>query len=136
MAAFNFNKVILGGRLTADPELTQTQSGIARASFSVAVNKKVAKGAPQRADFFPIVAWRGRAEAAAAYLRKGSAVCVVGTLDNVFYPDGEGKKKVRTEIVAEEIIFIDAVGKSGVPEEAIDSILPQAARAVDDEYPF
>ena len=60
MANFNLNKVILGGRLTADPVLKQTSSGIPVTSFSIAVNRKF--GEEQTTDFINIVAWRNRAE--------------------------------------------------------------------------
>ena len=62
MANFNFNKVILGGRLTVEPELKQTTSGIPVISFSVAVNRRVAKNTEQKADFINCRAWRERAE--------------------------------------------------------------------------
>ena len=64
MANFNFNRVMLGGRLTADPELKQTQSGIPVASFSIAVNRRFgSKDANQpQADFFNVTAWRAQAE--------------------------------------------------------------------------
>ena len=72
MANFNFNKVILGGRLTADPELRQNPSGIAVTSFSIAVNRRYSKNASeQQTDFFNVVAWRQNAEFISRYFRKG-----------------------------------------------------------------
>ena len=85
MANFNFNKVMLGGRLTADPELRQTQSGISNVRFSIAVNRRFQRqdqnadpNAPQKsdADFFNVVAWRQTAEFVARYFRKGSSIFV------------------------------------------------------------
>ena len=108
MANFNFNKVILGGRLTADPELKQTQSGIAVVTFSIAVNRRVSKDAAQQADFFNVTAWRSSAELVAKYFRKGSSICVVGTLQNRTWTDQQGQKRYATDIVADEIMFVDS----------------------------
>jgi len=109
MANFNFNKVILGGRLTADPELKQTQSGIAVVTFSIAVNRRFAgKDAAQQADFFNVTAWRNSAELVAKYFRKGSSICVVGTLQNRTWTDQQGQKRYATDIVADEIMFVDS----------------------------
>ena len=74
MANFNFNKVILGGRLTVEPELKQTTSGIPVISFSVAVNRRVAKNTEQKADFINCRAWRERAEFISRYFHKGSSI--------------------------------------------------------------
>ena len=76
MANFNFNKVILGGRLTAEPELKQTSTGIPVVSFSVAINRRVAKNAEQKADFINCRAWRERAEFLARYFHKGSSISI------------------------------------------------------------
>ena len=86
MSSLNLNKVVLCGRLTADPELKQTTSGIAVVSFTLAVNRrfqaKGADGAPaqQQADFISVVAWRQTAEFISRYFRKGSALCITGVL--------------------------------------------------------
>lgn len=111
MANFNFNKVILGGRLTADPELKTTQSGISVTQFSIAVNRKVKQGANQETDFFNITAWRQTAEFVARYFKKGSSICIVGVLQNSSWTDQHGQKHYRTDIVADEVMFVDS--KSG-----------------------
>ena len=85
MANFNLNKVILGGRLTGDPELKQTQSGVSVCTFGIAVNRRFnSKDSAQQtqADFFNITAWRQSAEFVSKYFRKGSSICVVGTIQN------------------------------------------------------
>ena len=83
------NKVIIMGRLTADPELKQTTSGIASCRFTVAVNRKFAdKNAGERqADFISCTAWRQTAEFVSRYFRKGSMICVEGTLRTGSYAD-------------------------------------------------
>ena len=109
MANFNFNKVILGGRLTSDPELKQTQTGIPVVSFTVAVNRRfTGKDAPQQADFFNVTAWRATAEFVTRYFKKGSSICVVGTLQNRSWEDQQGQKRYATDIVADEVQFVDS----------------------------
>ena len=110
MANFNFNKVILGGRLTADPELKQTQSGIAVVSFSVAVNRRYTKNSGQQSetDFFNVTAWRQTAEFVSRYFKKGSSICVVGTIQNSTWTDQQGAKHYATDIIADEISFVDS----------------------------
>lgn len=83
------NKVILMGRLTADPELRQTTSGIASCRFTVAVNRRFAdKNTGERqADFISCTAWRQTAEFVSRYFRKGSMICVEGTLRTGSYAD-------------------------------------------------
>ena len=110
MANFNFNKVILGGRLTADPELKTTQSGIAVVSFSIAVNRRFSRNAAQQneTDFFNVTAWRQTAEFVSRYFRKGSSICVVGTIQNSTWTDQQNTKHYRTDIVADEVMFVDS----------------------------
>lgn len=111
MANFNFNKVILGGRLTSDPELKQTQAQVPVVSFSIAVNRRTSKDAAQQADFFNITAWRATAEFVARYFKKGSSICVVGTLQTRSWTDQHGQKRNVTEIVADEVTFVDSRGE-------------------------
>ncbi|MBR2388054.1 MAG: single-stranded DNA-binding protein [Clostridia bacterium] len=111
MANFNFNKVILGGRLTSDPELKQTQSGDPYVSFSIAVNRRTSKDAAQQADFFNVTAWRTTAEFVARFFKKGSSICVVGRLQNRSWTDQQGQKRTVTDIVADEVNFVDSRGE-------------------------
>ena len=110
MANFNFNKVMLGGRLTADPELKQTQSGIPVASFSIAVNRRFGAkdGNQPQADFFNVTAWRATAEFVSRYFKKGSSIFVVGTIQNRSWTDPQGVKHYATDIVADEVSFVDS----------------------------
>ena len=110
MANFNLNKVILGGRLTADPELKTTQSGISVVSFTLAVSRRYSKDSGQQneSDFFNVTAWRQTAEFVSRYFRKGSSICIVGTIQNRNWTDQEGQKHYRTDIVADEVMFVDS----------------------------
>jgi single-strand DNA-binding protein len=111
MANFNLNKVILGGRLTADPELKQTPSGVSVCTFSIAVNRRFTSkdaSAQTQADFFNITAWRASAEFVSKYFRKGSSICVIGSLQNRTWTDQQGAKHYATDIVADEVTFVDS----------------------------
>lgn len=112
MANFNLNKVIIGGRLTSEPELKTTQSGISVISFGVAVNRKTKPGANQETDFFNVTAWRQTAEFISRYFHKGSSICIVGSLQNSSWQDQKGEKHYRTDIVADEVMFVDSRGES------------------------
>ena len=117
MANFNFNKVILGGRLTADPELRQTPQGISLTTFSIAVNRRFTRsndGSQPTADFFNCTAWRATAEFITRYFRKGSSICIVGTLQNRSWTDQQtGQKRYATDIVVDEANFVDSSKEAG-----------------------
>lgn len=114
MANFNFNKVILGGRLTADPELRQTPQGIAVTSFSIAVNRPYSKNQEQQqADFINCVAWRSTAEFITRYFKKGSSICVMGSMQNRSWTDQQGQKRYATDVVVSEVNFVDSRNESG-----------------------
>ena len=108
MANFNFNKVILGGRLTADPELKQTPGGVSAVTVSMAVARKYQTDGQRETDFFNVTAWRATAEFISRYFRKGSAICVVGSIQNRSWTDQNGQKSYATDIVADEAMFVDS----------------------------
>ena len=114
MANFNFNKVILGGRLTQDPELKTTSNGAQYVNFSIAVNRPYSKGEEQQqtADFINIVAWRQRAEFISRYFRKGSSICIVGSIQSRSWTDQQGNKRYATDVVADEVSFVDSKNES------------------------
>ena len=101
-----FNKVILIGNLTADPELKQTQGGISVCSFTIAVNRRFSKDGEQSCDFINIQAWRHQAEFVSKYFNKGKPVLVCGQLQTRNWTDKDGNKRYATEVVAEEISFV------------------------------
>lgn len=101
------NKVILVGNLTRDPELSETQSGVAVCRFAIAVSRDYANSDGTReTDFFNITVWRGRAENCGKYLKKGNKVAIVGSLQNRSYEDKDGIKRNVTDIVANEVEFL------------------------------
>ena len=131
MANFNFNKVILGGRLTADPELKTTPSGISVTSFTVAVNRRFAgkNGEEAQADFFNVTAWRQTAEFITRYFRKASSICVMWSLQTRSWIDQNGKKRFATEIVADEAYFVDAKSESPIAVQQAAAMMQQSAPA-------
>lgn len=108
MANFNFNRAIIAGRMTADPELKNTTSGIETTSFTVAINRPKGKDGTEQADFINVVAWRQTAEFVVKYFKKGSSVCVVGKIKTRSWTDNNGQKHYATEVVADEVNFVDS----------------------------
>ena len=117
MSSLNLNKVILCGRLTADPELRQTNSGIAVVRFTLAINRRMTKNPDgtqnQQADFITVVAWRERAEFISRYFRKGSALCITGSIQTSSWTDQQGQKRYATEVVADDAMFVDSKNEGG-----------------------
>lgn len=116
MANLNLNKVVLAGRLTAEPELKQTQSGISVLSFSIAVNRRYVKSndgqqAQQQTDFINLVAWRQTAEFISRFFHKGSSICVTGSIQVRPWQDQQGQKRYTTEVVVDEAMFVDSKGE-------------------------
>lgn len=138
MANFNLNKVIIGGRLTSEPELKTTQSGLSVVSFSVAVNRKTKRGEEQKADFFNVTAWRQTAEFVARYFKKGSSICIVGSLQNSTWTDQNGQKHSRTDIVADEVMFVDSKSDNeSVQSSYGQQVVPKFEEIkTDDDLPF
>jgi single-strand DNA-binding protein len=100
----SFNKVILIGNMTADPELRQTPSGVSTCSFSIAVNRKMAKN--NECDFITVVAWRQIAEFVCKYFKKGMPILICGQLQTRTWTDNQGQKRYATEVVADEVSFV------------------------------
>jgi single-strand DNA-binding protein len=108
------NKAILMGRLTRDPEMRTTSGNVSVCTFTLAVDRrfKSASGEKQ-ADFIQIVAWRQQAEFCAKYFRKGSRMAVTGSIQTRSWDDAEGKRHSVTEIVADDIEFVDSKKSEG-----------------------
>ena len=127
MANFNFNKVILGGRLTETPELKTTPGGVSVTTFSMAVNRKYNKDQQQQTDFINCVAWRGTAEFINRYFTKGSSICVTGAIQTRNWTDDKGNKRYATEVIVDEANFVDSKSDNttgyndNAPSYSIDS---------------
>ncbi|KGN03209.1 single-stranded DNA-binding protein [Clostridium novyi A str. 4570] len=103
------NRVVLVGRLTKDPELRFTPgAGKAVATFTLAVNRRFKSQGQPEADFLPIVVWGKQAENTANYVGKGSQVGVSGSIHTRSYEAKDGTRRYVTEIVADEVQFLDS----------------------------
>ncbi len=127
------NRVILIGRLTRDPELRYTPSGVATASFNLAVDRPFSgKDGKKETDFIPIVVWRQQAEHCANYLRKGRLTAVEGRIQVRNYEGSDGKRVYVTEVVADNVRFLER-GEGGQNVERME----QPTADIDDsDLPF
>lgn len=109
MSALNWNRTELCGRLTADVELKQTQSGLSVVTFTIAVNRPRAKDSTeQKSDFISCVAWDKRAEFIAKYFGKGDSIFISGKLQTRNYKARDGHTVYITEVVIDEAQFVDS----------------------------
>lgn len=116
------NKVILIGRLTRDPELRFTPSGIAVSTVVLAVDRKISSKDQERStDFIQVIIWGKQAEATANYMSKGCKFGVCGRIQTRNYNDKDGNKKYVTEVVAEEVSFIEWGNKSDRRSSEMDN---------------
>lgn len=145
--AASLNQVILIGNLTEDPELQYTQSGVARTTFTIAVNRQYRDSndeLQEETTFVPITTWRNQAENCATYLSKGRPVAVTGRLNIDSYEDDEGNNRKWTSVVANNVQFLgfgqdtDSQGgdQTTPPEKPDSSGTPGSATDDDEEIPF
>lgn len=137
------NKVILMGRLCADPEVrySQNQNQTAVARYRLAVDRKFKREGEQTADFISCVAFGKAAEFAEKYLRQGTKIAITGRIQTGSYTNREGQKVYTTDVVVEEQEFAESKGASG----NIEGSAPQATDpdgfmslpdGIDEELPF
>ena len=107
------NRVILVGRLTKDPEYRQTPNGVSVATFTLAVNRPFTNSQGEReADFINVVVFRRQAENVNNYLSKGSLAGVDGRIQSRNYENKEGQRVFVTEVVADNVQFMDSKGSN------------------------
>ena len=107
------NRVVLVGRLTRDPEMRTTASGINQTRFTLAVNRRTPNQNGEReADFISCIAWRGTAEAIAKYLTKGRELAVEGSIRTGSYDAQDGTKRYTTDVVVDNFTFIGSGANS------------------------
>ncbi|MEE1007082.1 MAG: single-stranded DNA-binding protein [Acutalibacteraceae bacterium] len=114
-----FNLVVLTGRLTADPELKTTQSGVSVTSFSIAVQRRCKSGEEAQTDFINIVAWRQNAEFVAKYFKKGNMIGIEGSIQTRKYTDKNGNNRTAFEVVVNNIQFAES--KTATSQENTNS---------------
>ncbi|HOO61432.1 MAG TPA: single-stranded DNA-binding protein [Bacillota bacterium] len=124
------NKVFLLGRLTRDPEVKKTGSDISVCSFTVAVDRRFKnQNGERQADFINCVAWRQQADLIGKYFNKGSRINVIGSLQSRSYDDADGKKRYVTEVVVDEIEFVDTKSDNQRSSDSYGSAAPAAPKA-------
>lgn len=128
------NNISLVGRLTADPELKQTQSGISVTSFSIAVDRP---GSKDTTDFLPCVAWRQTAEFVCKYFRKGQRIGLIGKLTSRKYEDKNGNPRTAYEVVADHVEFVESKKASeGNTTNNTAAAFDEYEEIADDDLPF
>lgn len=120
------NRVILIGRLVADPEYRQTQSGVSVCRFRIAVDRPYQKDKERQADFIGCTAWRNTADFVSRYFSKGKMIIVEGSLHNNDYTDNNGVKHYSMDVLANNVGFGESKGHS---ENNNQNAAPQAAPA-------
>lgn len=137
MANLHLNKVILCGRLVADPEMKMTPAGVPVCSFRLAVNRKYQKEGDQTADFISCIAWRQRAEFISRYFYKGSQLCIEGSIQTRKYTDQNDRTRYSTEIIVEDAHFVDSKGEGGaVPAADYPPASGEFVAVEDEDLPF
>jgi len=109
-----YNKAILIGRLTADPELRTNPNGVNVTTFRIAVNRAHDR---EKADFITVVAWRKQAEFVCTYFTKGAAIGIDGAIQSREYTDKNGAKRYTVEVVADRVFFVESKKRSERTED-------------------
>lgn len=145
------NRVVLVGRLTRDPELRRTNSGLAVASFTIAVDNRVKAGGEKSASFIPCTVWNQTADNVAKFTRKGSLVGIDGRINQRSYDNKEGKKVSILEVICDSVQFLEPKGANAqvaadmdqpAPAYQADEPAPETSKnlssidIVDDDLPF
>lgn len=129
------NSAVIMGRLTADPELKTTNSGLSVTSFSVAVDRPYQKDGKEReADFINVVAWRKTAEFVGRYFNKGSMIAIQGRIQTRKYTDRNGNNRTAFEVVADNVSFCGGRGSGSTAKDGTKRI--DDWQAEDDDLPF
>ena len=124
------NAICLMGRLTGDPELKTTQSGVSVTSFSVAVDRAYrSKDQERQTDFINCVAWRGTAEFISRYFRKGQRIALQGSLQSRKYTANDGSQRTVYEVVVDNAFFCESKGGNAGGAPSYDSQIPVYSEA-------
>lgn len=133
----NWNAI---GRLTNDPELRYTPSGVAVATFTIAIDRDFTdKNGERQADFINCVVWRQLAELCSNYLNRGSEIGVTASMQSRSYENKEGRKVYLTEAILEKVKFLRKPGANGQPGAKVDKDPFADAKNIDipnEDLPF
>lgn len=117
-----FNLVVLTGRLTAEPELKTTQSGVSYVNFSIAVQRRYKSGEEPQTDFINAVAWRSSAEFVCKYFTKGDMIGIDGSIQTRRYQDKDGNNRTAFEVVANNVQFVETKRNQNTDVEGPDPL--------------
>ena len=124
------NSICLMGRLTGDPELKTTQTGVSVTSFSVAVDRAYrSKDQERQTDFINCVAWRSTAEFISRYFRKGQRIALQGSLQSRRYTANDGSQRTAYEVVVDNAFFCESKGGNAGGAPSYDSQIPVMSEA-------
>lgn len=130
------NQLVLVGNLTKDVELSETNSGIVKAKFTLAVSRDYTNSDGEReTDFFDITVWRERAELCAKYLHKGSKVGIIGSIQFRTYEDNEGNNRKVAEVKVDKVEFLSPK-KQDEEQTTAKRTRPQLEEIDDSQLPF
>lgn len=135
------NVVALMGRLTYDPELRSTPSGVSVCRFQMAVDRSFQKqGEERRADFIDVTAWRQTAEFVCKYFRKGAMIAVEGAIQTDNFTDKEGNKRKSVQVVANQVSFCGSKAEAGAEQPNLNAVAAyedfEEIADDDDDLPF
>ena len=129
------NRVVLMGRLVADPELRHTANNIAVTTFRIAVDRNYTpKGGERQTDFISIVTWRNTAEFVSRYFRKGQLVALEGSIQTRSYTDNQGNNRTAFEVVADQVYFAGSPGEQTRSEQGGQLQAPDPRGTVNEAY--
>ena len=130
------NHITIHGRLTADPELKQTQSGVSVCNFTVAVDRSYKSGEEKQTDFFTVVCWRGLADMVSKYFVKSKEILVSGEMQSRKWQDNEGNNRISWEVMANAVDFCGSKSDNGGNSAPTNSASKIEEIDPSDELPF
>lgn len=131
------NRIVLLGRLTADPETKQTPNGVSVATFTIAVDRSfTAKGQEKQTDFIPVVAWRATADFIGKYFQKGSLIAIDGSLQTRKFTDKQGNNRTAFEVIVDQVSFAGSKQEGGqaAPQQRPVAQQPQRSNSFDVDF--
>ena len=130
------NYITIHGRLTNEPTLRTTQSGVSVCNFTVAVDRSFAKGEEKQTDFFDVVAWRGLADLITKYFAKGKEIVVYGEMQSRKWTDKDGNNRTSWEVLANGVDFCGSTSKNNASTTENTFIGEEREATADEDLPF
>lgn len=130
------NYIAIHGRLTANPELKQTQSGVSVCNFTVAVDRSYKNGEEKQTDFFTVVCWRGLADMVSKYFAKGKEILVSGEMQSRKWQDKDGNSRISWEIMANGVDFCGSKSDDQGSDFPKNNASKMEEISPDDDIPF